>query len=182
MIFERLQLEDDERIISVIRRHWFFLFLQCSSIVILMLAPLIILLVVSSVSPSIVSTLFAQYTPHLFFGIACWFLINWMLLAIIWTDHYLDIWTITDRRIIKIDQIKLFNRHVSSFRLERLQDLTVEVDGIIATLLDYGTIHAETASGHDEQFTASFLPHPEQIKSTILESADARTHSQERAL
>ena len=174
-MFERLQLEDDEQIIGVIRRHWFFLFLQCISVVVLMLIPLCGLFVLSVFAPDVLRMVFISYAPYLFFSLALWFLINWMMLALIWTDHYLDIWAITDRRIIKIDQVRLFNRHVSSFRLERLQDLTVEVDGILATLLDYGTIHAETASGHDEQFTASFLPHPEQIKSRILESADKRT-------
>jgi hypothetical protein len=95
-----------------------------------------------------------------------------MMLAMIWTDHYLDIWVITSRRIININQVNLFRRQTASFQLERLQDITVEVSGIIETLLDFGTINAVTASGIHEEFRARHLPKPQQIKSLILQAAD----------
>lgn len=179
MIFERLQLESDESIRAIIRRHWFFLFLQCISVLVSMLLPFVGYIVLRVFAPEIVHVLFVDHAPYIFFCTALWLLINWMLLALIWTDHYLDVWTITDRRIIKIDQVKLFRRKISSFRLERLQDLSVEVDGILATLLDYGTIHAETASGHDDEFTAKYLPDPHHIKSLILEAADTQSASKD---
>lgn len=177
MIFERLQLETDEEIKAIVRRHWFFLLLQCLNVFLLMALPFIAYIGLIIFTPNVASLLFAQYAPYVFFCISLWLLINWMLLALIWTDHYLDVWTITDRRIIKIDQVKLFRRKISSFRLERLQDLSVEVDGILATFLDYGTIHAETASGHDDEFTAKYLPDPHHVKSLILEAADMQSAS-----
>ncbi len=50
-MFERLQLEDDEQIVGVIRRHWFFLFLQCISVIVLMLIPLCGLFALSVFAP-----------------------------------------------------------------------------------------------------------------------------------
>ena len=38
---------------------------------------------------------------------------------------------------------------MSVFRLERIEDITINVDGIIATFLKYGDIHIHTAGAHD---------------------------------
>jgi hypothetical protein len=178
MIFERIQLEEDEKIIAVIRRHWFFLFKQCFFIAVLVLLPLIAFTLIAAFIQTEFVEIIDAYLPHIIFLYSLWLLINWMMLAAIWTDHYLDIWAITNRRVIKINQVTLFKRQVASFRLERLQDLSVEINGIIATLLDYGTIHAATAGNHHEEFKADYLPNPQRIKSLILEAADQRMRVQ----
>lgn len=174
MFFEKIELEHDEEIIAIIRRHWFFLLKQCLFVVVLAFLPLISVIAVGPFVGTVTAAAVATYTPHIIFLYAFWLLINWMMLALIWTDHYLDTWTITNRRIIKTNQIRLFKRQIGSFRLERLQDLNVEIDGILATLLDYGTIHAETAGHTNEEFKADYLPKPQEIKSTILKAADVR--------
>lgn len=97
-----------------------------------------------------------------------------MTLAYIWTDQYLDVWVITDRRIVAIDQKRLFVRNIGSFRLERLQDMNIEIPGFLATMFDYGNIEAQTASGSEEEFSARYLPKPREIKAVILEAADLR--------
>jgi len=173
MIFEKINLEDDEQVLSVIRRHWFYVFKQCFFIFVLAVLPLIAYFILNSLSGDIRAIL-TLYTTHFIFLYSAWLLINWMMLAGIWTDHYLDIWCITNKRIIKIDQVTLFTRQTGSFRLERLQDLNVEIKGIIATILDYGTIHAQTASADVEEFKATYLPRPQEIKSLILKAADAQ--------
>lgn len=180
MFFEKIKLEDDEKIHAVVRRHWFFLLKQVSYIFVLILAPLFGFVVMFFTSPEIIDPFMAVYTPHVLFLYAFWLLINWMLLASLWTDHYLDVWVITSRRIVNINQVGFFRRQIASFKLDRLQDITVEINGIIETLLDFGTIHAETASGKDEEFKASHLPHPRELKSLILQASEdhAKTHLQ----
>jgi hypothetical protein len=169
-----MQLEEDEQILAIIRRHWFFLFKQCFFIAVLILLPLVAFVCIIVLMQTQTVALLGSYLPHIVFLYSLWLLINWTMLAAIWTDHYLDIWAITNRRVIKINQVTLFKRHVASFRLERLQDLSVEINGIIATLLDYGTIHAATAGNHHEEFKADYLPNPNKIKSVILEASDQR--------
>lgn len=174
MIFEKIQLEAEEEILSVIRRHWFFVFKQCAFIALLMLLPLLALLSILILMPEGTTSALASYSPHITFLYAFWLLINVMLLATIWTDYYLDIWCITNLRIIKIDQVSLFNRKTGSFRLERMQDVNVEINGILATFLDYGTIHVQTASADLEEFKATYLPKPADIKAQILKATDDR--------
>lgn len=175
MVFEKMQLEDDEQVLAIVRRHWFYLFKQIFFVIILILMPLVGLWLTNFFASPQLDEFFALYTLHLVFLYAFWLLINWMLLASIWTDHYLDIWVITGHRIININQAGLFRRQIGTFRLERLQDLNVEINGIIETLFDYGTIHAETASGSQEEFKAEHLPHPRELKSLILQAAEKRT-------
>ncbi len=92
----------------------------------------------------------------------------------VWTHYYLDLWVITDRRIIVIDQIHFFNRKVSSFRLERLQDIKVRISGILPTLLNYGTIRAQTASAAESNFTSPALPDPRGLQALIQGAMDER--------
>jgi ABC-type multidrug transport system fused ATPase/permease subunit len=182
MLFEKIELEKDEAIITIVRRHWFYVFKQCFFIIVLMILPLLGLVLASAFSDRLIIDLLQNFLPHGIFLYAFWLLIQWMLLASVWTDHYLDVWTLTNRRIIKVDQVGLFRRQIGSFRLERLQDLNVEINGIIATLLDFGTIHAETASGSDEEFKAIYLPKPQEIKALILKAADAQMQRQTPSL
>jgi hypothetical protein len=174
MHFEKIELENDEVIISIVRRHWFYVLKQCLFIVVLIFLPLLGVWGGTVLMPSLIELLFSSLLPHFFFLYAFWLLILWMILASIWTDQYLDLWTITNKRIIRTDQVALFKRHIGSFRLERLQDINVEINGIIATLLDYGTLRAETASESEDEFKATYLPHPREVKAAILKAADER--------
>lgn len=172
MSTEHLKLDSDEVVLKVVRKHWFILFSQVFLFSVAAITPIIFMFV-------LVSGEFIQAIPipegvlgptAAFFS-AAWFLVMWMMIFSAWTDYYLDIWTITNRRVVAIDQRGLFHRSISSFRLERLQDLNVHINGIIATALNFGTLEAETASG-DENFVIHGVPKPRDIKALIQESAD----------
>ncbi len=177
MVFEKIKLEDNEKMIKVMRRHWFSLVRRTFGIFATSLMPPLALLLLVWFGTKVEMdfyTMVQTYLPAIIFFYAFWLLVNWMILATIWTDHYLDLFVVTDRRIIKIDQISLFRRSIGSFRLERLQDVNIEINGFIATMLNYGTVEAQTASGSEEEFVAHNLPDPRGIKAAILASTDTR--------
>lgn len=169
---ERIQLETDEEILLVVRKHWFILLRETIVPVFLFVIPVSIYFFVGD---ALFAFLLIAQPQHIgataLFFISLWGLVTWMMLFLIWTDYYLDMWTLTDRRIITIDQRGLFRRAVASFRYERLQDINVEINGFIATLLDFGELHAQTA-GHDTDFKIAGIPHPREVKALILRSAD----------
>ena len=170
---EQLKLEDGESIIRTVRKHWFILFTQTIGLALAGIAPLILASIIipnTQLLPNITVDITLWYRPLVFFGTA-WILVIWMMLAAVWTDYYLDMWIITTRRVIAVDQKGFFNRSVASFRLERLQDITVDINGLIPTLLDFGTINADTAS-HSDVFVIRGAPHPRDIKALIQEHAD----------
>ncbi|MAZ56637.1 hypothetical protein CL653_02510 [bacterium] len=173
MLLGKIKLEDDERIIKTTRQHWFNPVIKtCGTIFAILLPILVVLLITDKLNA--LSTTFAleSYQAEIIFFYAWWLLIMWSHLAYVWTDHYLDLFVVTNKRIIKIDQTSYFSRSIGSFRLERLQDINIEINGLLATVLDFGDLEAQTASASQDEFLARRLPDPRSIKSAILEAAD----------
>jgi uncharacterized membrane protein YdbT with pleckstrin-like domain len=83
-----------------------------------------------------------------------------------WSDHWLDMWIITNKRVIDIEQHGFFRREVSSFPLDRIQDVTYGMNGIIATWLKFGDVRIQTASISDT-FIMREVPFPEEVKDAI---------------
>jgi hypothetical protein len=182
MLFEKIQLEPDEKIITIVHRHWFVIFSQAVGVAVITLAPLLAWILVGTLATQNTTSIqidLSAYTSYFFYFYSIWLLLNWVTLAHMWTTHHLDIWVVTNRRIIRIDQVSLFRRKIGSFRLEKLQDVNIEIDGLIATFLDYGSVDAQTASGsHDDDFKTTYIPHPGVLKSIILKAADERMKNQ----
>ena len=175
-------METDEHVLLVVRKHWFILVRDSLAPLFLFVVPVCLYLLTGKI-------VFTNQTianlPHkdavILFFISLWGLITWMMLFLVWTDYYLDTWTITDRRIIATDQQGFFRRIIASFRYERLQDINIEINGFIATMLDFGDIHTQTA-GHDTEFKINGVPNPRAIKALILESVDALLAGDHRAV
>lgn len=104
------------------------------------------------------------------FGYAVWLLFLWVIFFIEWTDYYLDIWVITDKRIIDVEQIGFFNREVTSFYYAQIQDITVETRGFIETFFNFGTLHVATA-GHVIDIAIKGASRPEEARALILKQS-----------
>lgn len=175
MLFEKIQLEPDETVIKTVRKHWFVITIELLIIVFMGLVPIFIFMGLLMMTPSeAVLGFFETQTPIIIFGLAAWLLLSAMATATAWTHYFLDLWVITDRRIIVIDQLGFFNRKVSNFRLERLQDIKVSIKGLIPTLLNYGTVRAQTASAAESNFESRFLPDPRELQALIQTAMDDR--------
>ena len=179
MLLEKIQLEADEQVLAQVRRHWFVITISILSLVIAAVLPLPLLLLLESFVSSNFTLPFSvsNHWAEILFLQSLWCLMIWFGIFNVWTNYYLDVLTITDRRAILINQRGFFRRAVTSFRLERLQDMNIEINGIIATLLDFGDVHAETAGHGEEEFRATSLPKPRELKGLILKAADKRLPS-----
>jgi hypothetical protein len=169
MIAEKIHLEADEKILMRVRKNWFILFIQVLSVLVVAILPPALYLFVKDAS--LAESITSSYTGALVALYTGWLLVMWMTLGSIWTNYYLDVWTVTNKRLIAVDQKGFFFRTTASFRLERLQDIIVSVNGIVATLLDYGSLEIQTA-GNEKNFKANGLPHPGALKAVILSSTD----------
>ncbi len=178
MLAEKIQLESDEIILAMVRKHWFMLFLQLFGIIVGAFFPLVFPLVLNFLPFPSLESLGIPLNNSLLVGLyAAWLIVAWMALFSIWTNYYLDVWTVTNKRLITVDQRGLFSRDTGSFRLERLQDINVSVRGILATFLKYGDLQAETAS-EDRDFVARGIPDPQGLKALILKASDSITFAQ----
>lgn len=175
MLAEKIQLEADERILIQVRKHWFIIGVQVAGIALMAILPIVGLSTLLQL-PGFTKLVVSLNVPLVSALTIGWLILSWMALGSVWTNYYLDVWTITNKRLIAVDQRGLFNRNTGSFRLERLQDINVTIRGIIPTFLDYGDLEAETASD-DREFVARGIPKPQELKALILGAADAITYS-----
>ncbi|MFA6588368.1 MAG: PH domain-containing protein [Patescibacteria group bacterium] len=92
----------------------------------------------------------------------------WVLLFFVaWLNFYLDVWIVTNERIINIVQQRLFHRMVSEQKLYRVQDVTWEMKGVVANLFRFGNVHVQTA-GEDDRFTFENISQPEKVAHEIM--------------
>ena len=166
-----IEIDASERIVRVVRKHWFVLLGDVFILVFCIAVPVIALFVFRLIPfESFIGFAGNEIYAGGFFFFA-WMLVVWIMGWNMWTDYYLDVLIVTDKRIFDIDQQGLFKRESSSFRIDKIQNVTVDQKGIIQTLLDFGTIRLETA-GDREDFIASHIAKPYEIKKFINEMQD----------
>ena len=149
---------DGEEVLQILRRHWFDIFLQ------LFWAFLILafLTFISTALPSLFPAISKAPYKNLFTFLENLFLLLiWIISFVIWVDYYFDVWIVTNKRVVNIEQKGLFSRNVSELELEKIQDITTEVHGLIPTFLNYGDVFIQTA-GERERFL--FVKYPTLIK------------------
>ncbi len=159
----QIDLTPGEQILKIVRRHWFAILGPIVSFGIMAVLPPALFIVIYGFAPNLPWTTIA---PLLFFLYGLWLLFGWNILFYWWTNFYLDVWIITTLRIFTIDQKVLFSREISSFTLDKIHDLTIDVSGIIATFLKFGRLSIETAA-EKKVFLFKTAKDPENIKRII---------------
>ena len=174
-----MELENGEKIIKILRRHIVVLLPMILILILLAMAPIVLYFLITSdffVLNSFYINLLNQFLDNWGIFIYSVFLIFiWIAFFIEWTDYYLDLWIVTNKRIIDVEQKGFFHREVTSFKFEQIQDITTETRGVLETFLKYGTLHIQTA-GHDRQIVIKDAQDPEEAKRLILGLQNEKTH------
>ncbi len=163
--FERYHFkeqEKDEDIQEVIRRHWFDILWQ---FIPLIFATLLIVSLFIVARQLLSETLDERI---LYFFLSFLLLIFWLSASVIWIDYYLDVWIITNKRVVNVEQKGLFMREVSELHYNKIQDITTEVHGFIPTILHYGDVYVQTA-GTQPRFLFHNVPDPYKIKDRLAQ-------------
>lgn len=162
--------QPDEKIVIVLHRHWFIFVHHVALLFTVAAVPPAIALIWSQIA---VFELVSGSLSHTLISMAAalYYLFLWILMYGYWLDYYLDMFIITDKRIVDIEQAGLFGRTVAEERLYRIQDVTSDAQGIMATTLHYGNVYVQTA-GKTERFIFENVSHPENVARTILELTD----------
>ncbi len=158
------KIRDREVIIKIIHRHWFNIFKQFVPVILLAL----VLFAIFNFLPSYFSIFQGEtFAKLIAFGESLFIVLIWVFAFFTWIDYYFDIWVITSEKVINIEQKALFMRSLSELKFERIQDVTVEVKGLIPTLLNYGDVFIQTA-GETERFIFRQVANPYKIKDLIM--------------
>ena len=95
------------------------------------------------------------------------FLILWTILAIQWTNYYLDMFIVTDRRILYTSQINFTERTTTQWNIRDVSRASVHFGGLFESFFHYGSI---TIEGREETMAAKItgIPDPEYVAAVIL--------------
>lgn len=153
-----------EKTIYVLRMHWFH-FAKKIIVVFISLLPALIVYMFTGYLSSI------ELKKMMFFLVSMYFIYIWYWIFYEATMYLLTTWILTDHRIIANIQTGLFRRNHVEIDISRIQDVSVSVEGLYETFLDYGNIEVQTA-GAEKKFLLKNVPHPSYYKDKIMQAFD----------
>ncbi len=148
-----------------LRRHWIVLLGIFAYATALLAIPLIVIIFVNVGGFTVLQQLLSGQLAIVFMSIYA--LIVLLITMTQFTDYYLDMWIVTNERVINTEQNGLFSRTISELHLNQIQDVTSEMKGMIATFLTYGDVIIQTA-GTKERFHFEQIDNPDKVKEHIL--------------
>ena len=170
MNYSSLHLEPDEHVILEVRKHWIVFAGHAVGLFVAALLPFILYATLQILAPSLLAVfnLPGNVAGLFLFFYALWLLFLWISFFTAWTTYYLDVWYVTEKRIIAIEQKMLFDREISNLRFDKIQDVTIDVQGLIPTFLNFGNVKVQTASEDNLDFVLTTVRHPDYVRQVIF--------------
>lgn len=168
--YNSLHLDKGESVIMEVRKHWIVFFAHAFSLIMAAVLPFIIFTALKVFLPQVLSIFYLPVNmPALFlFFYVLWLLFIWASFFLQWTKYYLDVWYVTEKRIIDISQKSIFDREITNLRFDRIQDVTIDISGFIPTLLNFGNIKVQTAGEDNKDFTMNTVRHPDRVRKILF--------------
>jgi uncharacterized membrane protein YdbT with pleckstrin-like domain len=155
----------DEEIILLLRRHWVVFVFKFIPFLLIFIG----LLILHFGGIEVLEFLNLSLSKNWFYLVENFlWLFFWLSVFIVWINFYLDVWIVTDNRIVNIEQLGLFSRHISELKHNKIQDVTSEVQGLIPTLFGYGNVYIQTA-GNKQRFVFKQIPESTETRNIIMQ-------------
>lgn len=161
--------KSQEKVFLLLRRHWFTYF-GFVFVALIMSIPLLAVIVFWINRPDYFSSELGSIVIIFVFSYIL-FALGVMLYGFI--DYYLDVYIITNERIVDVEQNGFFKRKISELHLHQIQDVSAKVEGIFPTMLHYGNINIQTA-GERENFVFQSIPNPYRVSKLIADLHEAQ--------
>jgi hypothetical protein len=153
----------NEHVLMFLRRHWVEVLKIIGTIIVLTSVPVMLFILFLNYTEYFESETLTALITLLF---SAYYLFVVLYAFTNFVDYYLDVWIVTNMRIINIEQKGLFARIMSEKDLGRMQDITSTIDGFLPTLLNYGDVHIQTA-GEKERFVFKQVPFADEVARRI---------------
>lgn len=150
-------LKEGEEEVTIIRKYW-------ASFLPAILKAFFIIIIPLLLAPF----LFDSIWGLLIFVI--WLCIGLAYFIYQWFNWYFGIFIVTNQRIISISQNGIFSRSVSEINLSSIQDINYEINGFLATALNYGTVRIQALKSNSEIVINDVL-NPKSIQDVIIKLA-----------
>lgn len=153
-------LREWEVVEKVIRRHW-MAFVDVA------------LYFIAAVATIISLYAFFWFTAWINLIVIVFTMVSLLVLFIFWLNNELDMYVVTNKRIIWIDQISFLDRQVSECSLKDVQEVNSKTKGFFANILNYGSLTIQTA-WNASTFHMHIVPDPLQAARQVLNIVDRR--------
>lgn len=145
--------EEQEKVVLFLRQHP------------IVNIPWILLAIVMVFAPGLVSG-FATFSEipanFVFIFILIWYLFITAFVLEKFLTWFFNVYIVTDERIVDVDFYNLIYKEVSDTKLDRIQDVTYNMGGVVRQLFNYGNVLIQTASEVPNfEFTA--VPRPDKV-------------------
>ena len=172
---KEFELEPGEHVVKEARKHWFIFLGELLPYAIIAAVPFALPNLLTFAPPlARFAPFFDYHTPLLRAALGVWLLVTWTSAWGAFTRYFLNVWVLTNMRIVDVKQRKYFSREVSGLFLSRVQDVTTDVSGVLPSLLGIGDIKVQTAA-EDVEFVMKGIPHPEMMRDIILKYVSTKT-------
>lgn len=169
--FYRLpQQMPDEKIIRILHRDIFIAFKKVVLFIVLLALPILVMLVVGESFSSIEEGSVISIIIILSFSIYLLFI--WLLFFFSIIDYLLDVWVITDKRIIDVRQNGFFSRTISEQMLSKVQDISSDIHGFFPTVFKYGNLTVQTAAENNKIYFEE-ISDPETVRNLLIRMCDS---------
>ncbi len=156
--------EPGENVVLFLRRHPFVIAIRILGLLLAYLIPLVL-------SVMFLDFIYANNLLVIYlFIISIWTILLWCVAFYSFTMYTLDVWIITDRRIIDSNQQAFFYRTVAELHISRIQDIYINTEGAFQTVINFGDLYIQTA-GTEERFKFLQIPRPVEVKDVIMNLA-----------
>lgn len=164
-LFSR-HLDDDEELVTVIHRHWFLGLKNLSK-------PALSFAVVWGI---------AYLFPFRFVAIlaAVWSVVSHVWLLRNFFDYYLDAWILSSEGVIDVEWHGWFHRTSTRVLYSDIQGVSYEIQGVLGTVMRYGTISIEKISTGDTMELAH-VGNPRGVEKLILKQMEKYLHDKSLA-
>lgn len=145
-------LRDWEKLIMTLHRHWIILLFHLMYLVILIITSLVLVVYKSEIMSITGGAIYWA-------SISLFWIIFLTFMFLDWINDELDLFIITDTRIVGIDQISALTRSVSECSLDRVQEVNAHTAWLLQTIFGFGDVHIHTAS-ESSNMVIRYAPNP----------------------
>lgn len=159
---------EDEQVLLVAHKHWASLLGEAGLTIVPGLTILWLLILLRGLPLTLAD---ASVHAIITLLVPFCFLTLWTILAIQWTNYYLEMFVVTDRHIFYTTQVNFTERTTSQWNIHDVSHATVHFGGLIESFFNYGSI---TIEGREEYnpVTIGGIPDPEYVAAVILKQDD----------
>lgn len=165
-------MDRDENVILLIRKHPASFYVQYLMIFVFVLLPFVFMFGLNGlgVDGTSIGSL-----------VAASFIIFWLLAFTIGVDTFLkwfySVNIITDQRIVDVDFHNVLYHKVTEAQIEKIEDITHNVDGILGSIFDFGSVYIQTAGAKNEIEFES-VPRPRDIQDVLADLTELKQKGQ----